>query len=307
VPVGTRMAKRLTAFVIMVAALALAGCCYVSPIEGEASQRLLNRIGTGPAQHQSYQVDPEGAEQVQVDLQFGGGEIEVLPGSSEALLDAEFVYNLDAFEPEVSYQVQEGRGELTIRQDPTRIAWQPAAQIRNEWRLELGNGVPLAMACAVGASHGTIELGGLRLAQLELDSGAADLTVQFSAANPEQMQSFVVRSGAARLKLLGLGNAGAETLHFDGGLGTYVFDFQGAWQRPMKADILAGASQVELRIPRDIGVQVCPGDLRSGDYGGLQESGSCYVNERYGEADIRLDVNLDVGLGELQIRQVDQK
>jgi len=301
------MTKRLTAFLTVVAALALAGCCYISPTEGEASQRLLNRIGTGPAQHQSYQVDLEGAEEVQVDMQFGAGEIEVLPGNSAALLDAEFIYNLAAFEPTVSYQVQEGRGELAIRQDPARTAWQPAAQIRNEWRLEFADRVPLEMTFAVGASQGTIELGGLRLTQFELDSGAADLTVQFSAANPERMLSLVVRSGAARLKLLGLGNAGTETLRFDGGLGTYVFDFQGAWQRPMTADILAGASQVELRVPRDIGVRVCPGDLRSADYGGLQASGGCYTNERYSEAGIHLDVNLDLGLGELQVKQVDQK
>jgi hypothetical protein len=302
------MIRRLTALLTVVAALALTGCCwYARTIEGEASQRLLNRITTGPAQHQSYQVDLEGAEQAQVDVQFGGGKIEILPGSGSALMDAEFVYNLEAFQPKVEYRVQDGQGELVIRQDLSRAAPQAAAQLRNEWRLAFADQVPLEMALAVGASQGTIELGGLRLTQFKLDSGAADLTVQFSAANPERMQSLVVRSGAARLELLGLGNAGAETLRFDGGLGTYVLDFQGAWQRPMTADILAGASQVELRIPRDIGVQVCPGDLRGGDYGGLQASGSCYINESYGEADIRLNVNLDLGLGELQVRQVDQK
>jgi len=301
------MTKRLAVLLIAVTALALTGCCCVSPIEEKASQRLFNRINTGPAQHQSYQVDLEGAKEVQVDMQFGGGEIEVLPGSGDALLDAEFVYSLDAFEPTVAYQVQEGQGELTIRQDSARTAWQPAVQIRNEWQLELSDRVPLEMTFAVGASQGTIELGGLRLTQFELDSGAADLTVQFSTANPERMQSLVVRSGAARLKLLGLGNAGAETLRFDGGLGAYVFDFQGAWQHSMTADILAGASQVELRVPRGIGVQVCPGDLHDGDYGGLRASGNCYTNERYDEANVRLDINLDLGLGELKVRQVDQK
>jgi hypothetical protein len=301
------MTQRLIALMTLLTALVLTGCCYLSPLERETSQRLLNRISTGPAQHQSYQVDLEGAEQVQVDMQFGGGEIEILPGNSAALLDAEFVYSLDALQPQVAYQAQDGRGELVIRQDLARVTWQSPAELRNEWRLQLGNQVPLEMACAVGASRGEIELGGLRLARFELDSGAADLTVQFSAANPEQMQSFVVRSGAARLKLLGLGNANTKTFRFDGGLGTYVFDFQGAWQRPMTADILAGASQVELRVPRNIGVQVCPGDLRSGEYGGLQESGGCYVNERYGEADVHLDINLDLGLGELTVRQIDQK
>jgi len=295
------MIRRLWSLLVVLVALALTGCCFVCPVEEEASQRLLNRISAGPAQRQTYEVGLEGAEHVRVDVQ-----LDVLPGST-ALLDAEFVYNLDGLEPQVEYDVLDGRGELVVRQDLDRVVWRPSAELRNEWQLRFTDQVPLEMAFAVGASRGTMELGGLRLTDLRLESGAADLTVRFSAANPEPMQSLVVRSGAARLNLLELGNAGAESMHFDGGLGTYTFDFQGVWERSMTAHILAGASQVVLRVPRDIGVQVCPGDLRRGDYGGLNQSGSCYINEQYDEADIHLDIELDLGLGELRIEQVDRK
>jgi hypothetical protein len=300
------MIRWLWSLLVVLVVLTLAGCCFVCPVEEEASQRLVNRISAGPAQRQTYEVSLEGADHVRVDVQFGGGTLEVLPGSS-ALLDAEFVYNLDGLEPQVEYDVLDGRGELVVRQDLDRAVWQPSAEIRNEWQLRFTDQVPLEMAFAVGASRGTMELGGLRLTDLRLESGAADLTVRFSAANPEPMQSLVVRSGAARLDLLELGNAGAESMRFDGGLGMYTFDFQGVWERSMTAHILAGASQVVLRVPRDIGVQVCPGDLRRGDYGGLSQRGICYINEQYDEADIRLDTELDLGLGELRIEQVDRK
>jgi hypothetical protein len=300
------MIRRLSSLPVVLVVLALTGCCFVCPVEEEASRRLVNRISAGPAQRQTYRVDLEGTEHVRADVQFGGGTLEVLPGST-ALLDAEFVYNLDGLEPQVEYDVLDGRGELVVRQELDRAVWQLSADLRNEWQLRFTDQGPLEMAFAVGASRGTMELGGLRLTDLRLDSGAADLTVRFSAPNPEPMESLVVRSGAARLNLLELGNAGAESMHFDGGLGTYTFDFQGVWERSMNAHILAGASQVVLRVPRDIGVQVCPGDLRRGDYGGLNQSGSCYINEHYDEADIRLDIELDLGLGELRIEQVDRK
>jgi hypothetical protein len=281
-------------------------CCAVCPVEEEVSQRLVNRIAAGPSQHQTYRVELDGAERAHVDLQFGGGTLDVLPGGT-ALLDAEFTYNLDGLEPQVDYDVLDARGELSLRQDPDSAKWQPSTEIRNEWRLRFTDQVPLELAFTVGASRGTLDLGGLRLSDLQLDSGAADLTVRFGAANPQPMSSIVVRSGAARLDLLELGNANVANLRFDGGLGTYTFDFRGEWSRSMTAHIVAGASQVTLRVPRDVGVQVCPGDLRRGNFGGLRQSGSCYVNEQYQEAEIRLEIELELGLGELRIDQVDGK
>ena len=301
------MVKTLWSLLLIPIALVLTGCCcVVCPLEEGISQRLVNRISAGPAQHQTYRVDLEDAERVRVDVRFGGGTLDVQPGDT-ALLDAEFTFNVDGLEPQVDYEVLDGRGELFIRQDLDKAAWSLTTELRNEWRLSFTDRVPLEMALAVGASRGTLELGGLRLSDLQLDCGAADLTVRFGAANQEPMRSLSVRSGAARLDLVGLGNAGAESMRFDGGLGRYTFDFQGEWNRSMAAHIVGGASQVVLRIPRDIGVQVCPRDLRRADWSGLSQSGSCYVNEQYQQADIRLEIELELGLGELRVDQVDRK
>jgi hypothetical protein len=60
-------------------------------------------------------------------------------------------------------------------------------------------------------------------------------------------------------------------------------------------------------VPEEIGVRVCPGDLRGGDYGGLSEADGCYVNPLYQRSDIQLDVDIDLGLGSLTVRQVSGK
>jgi len=94
---------------------------------------------------------------------------------------------------------------------------------------------------------------------------------------------------------------------FDGGLGSYTFDFTGEWQRSATVTIQAGASRIELIVPSDIGVQVCPGDLRQGDYGSLEKQDRCYVNSLHDSAELQLDLELDLGLAQLQVREANRK
>ena len=128
--------------------------------------------------------------------------------------------------------------------------------------------------------------------------------MSFDKPNPARLKSLHVLSGAARLELMQLGNANLDELTFDGGLGTYTFDLTGQWQQSANVRIQAGASQLHLRVPRDVGVRICPGDLRRGHYDGLIEQDGCYTNALYGESDITIDVSLDLGLGKLDVKQV---
>jgi len=255
-------------------------------------------------QRKTRQVEVSDADRVQVRIAFSGGELNIQAGS-DLLLDARFVYNVDALEPEIMYDVQDKRGRLEIRHKadipPQDLL---TTELRNEWNLEFGNSVPLDLDLDVGASSGRVKLGGLPISSLTLATGAADMTVDFDDPNPEHLTTLQVLSGAAKLELQELGNANLDELTFDGGLGTYTFDFRGEWQRSANARIQAGASQVDLLVPQDIGVRVCPGDLGRGRYGSLQERDGCYVNRLYGKSDIALDISLDLGLGKLNVRQV---
>jgi hypothetical protein len=287
-------------------ALALSGCCCCFPAAVQNS-RVTRNIQTGPVQQASRQVQLDGAERVKVGVQFGGGELEIKAGG-EPLLDGEFIYNMPDLEPEIVYDVRDRQGELLVRHKENRIEWDRSiTEMRNEWRLRLTQDVPLSLDIDVGASTGRLELGGLRIVDLDLAAGAADVQVRFGEPNPERLDSLSVHTGAARLDLLKLGNANLDQFSFDGGLGAYTFDFGGAWQRSAQARIQAGASQIVLRVPEDTGVRVCPGDLRGGDYDGLLEADECYVNELYDRSDIQLDVDVDLGLGELTVRQVSGK
>jgi hypothetical protein len=289
----------------LLAALSVSGCCCCFCPSGDATQRVATKVAVGPAQRESHQVGLDDATSADVTVQFAGGTLHVQAGAGDLLLDGEFIYNLQDLEPLIEYTVDEDIGALSVRHRADSIRWDPAVEVRNEWHLRLGTLVPTEMRFDVGASTGTLDLSGLRLTRLDILAGAADMTVRFDEPNPERLEALNVRSGAARLNLLGLGNANAENIRFDGGLGSYTFDLSGEWQRSAQVDILAGASQVVLSVPTEIGVRVCAGDVRRGDYGGLVERGDCYVNALYEQADIQLDIDLDLGLGYLEIRQTD--
>jgi len=289
-------------FAIGIAALGLAGCCF--PTGRQVSTRIARTLSRGPVQRETREVDLGDATQVAATIQFGGGELEIGRGGAK-LMRGEFEFSPPELEPVISYQVNDGQGQLTIRQEWDTLRWDRlTSEPRNTWRIELTDRVPIRLVADVGASTGKVDLGGLPITDLRVTAGAADMSIAFGAPNPQRLRSFEVRTGAARLELLELGNANLDELTFDGGLGDYVLDFQGEWQRSAQVHIKAGASQVLLLIPRDVGVQVCPGDLRGGDYGGLLQQGDCYVNDAYSKDGITLDISLDLGLGKLEVKQV---
>jgi hypothetical protein len=89
------------------------------------------------------------------------------------------------------------------------------------------------------------------------------------------------------------------------GAGTYTIDLSGDWAHDVKATINAGAGTVTLRLPRDVGarvqVQAGPHSIAAGD---LKKEGDVYTNDAYGVSDVTLQVDLEFGLGEINLEVV---
>lgn len=297
--------KRFIWFIpVLFAVLGLTGCCccFATLSDQDRGRDVLERIHAGETQRESYRIEGQDIERAEVIVHFGGGALDIYPGEDD-LLDAEFTYNLQDLEPVVEYAARDGTGELLLRHEADQIHWDRSTQIRNEWLLTFGTRVPIDLELAVGASTGTLDLSGIPLQDLRVEAGAAEMDIRFDSPNPELLHTLYVRSGAAKLGLVGLGNAHFEKMQFDGGLGSYTFDLRGEWQRSAEVTIQAGASRIELIVPSDIGVRVCPGDLRQGDYGSLTEQDKCYVNGLYGDAKIQIEIELDLGLAQLTVNE----
>jgi len=125
---------------------------------------------SGETRSVTRSVDVGAATSVDVDVNFGAGELRV-EGGAPALLDAKFEISGD--DPAVEYAVTNGEGRLSIQ---PRSGSQPGGG-SGEWHLRFQDGVPLDLKVSTGAGETHLELGTLDLGKLEINQGVGELHV----------------------------------------------------------------------------------------------------------------------------------
>jgi hypothetical protein len=175
--------------------------------------------------------------------------------------------------------------------------------VRNEWDIRLSDRVPISFNLDLGAAKGRVDLGGLRLTDARIRTGAADVEVEWNKPNPESLDILTVDAGAAGLKMRKLGNAHFDQMNFTGGAGNFTLDFSGDWQDSGQVSINTGVSNLTLIAPRDIGVKVNTGDktLTNINVEGFHRQGQAWVNDAYGKSELELTITVDIGLGNLTL------
>src|SRR5206468_11886800 len=68
---------------------------------------------------------------------------------------------------------------------------------KGEMRLALSRSVPMDLALELGATKATLDLGGLSLLGLHLESGASETLLDFSTPNQTRMRALEIDVGAA--------------------------------------------------------------------------------------------------------------
>jgi hypothetical protein len=164
----------------------------------------------------------------------------------------------------------------------------------------------VVLSLKFGAAEANLELGGLRIREASISTGASQTLLTFSQPNPEVCESLVLEVGAAQFRATGLANLNAERLRVSGGVGEVTLDFTGEWRTDLAADIEMGLGALTLRVPRGVGVRVHKGGLLAGfDSEGLIKRGDAYFSEDWEDADRRLTVNVDAALGSIRMAWVE--
>jgi hypothetical protein len=138
---------------------------------------------------EEHTVDLDGAERVVMDIDMGIGKLTVRSGA-EALMEAEFTYNVEEWAPEVEYHVKDGRGVLTITQ-PDAEGKSAPNKAKNEWVLVLNEDVPLELNIDMGVGGATMDLGDLRLTDLTVDHGVGDLKIDLEGEDTGDLRASI--------------------------------------------------------------------------------------------------------------------
>lgn len=260
----------------------------------------LRQRDVGPTVTEDVSVPLPGGQTGAVDLEirFGGGELELSPGATTGLVTGTATYNFDELKPEIS---TEG-GRILITQEDFDFKAIPTIRgdIENRWDLAIGN-APIDLTIAAGAYQGRMEFGGLSIERLQVTDGATENVVSFSEPNQAEMDDLTYETGASSVTLNGLANANFSNMTFRSGAGSYTLDFTGDLQRDARVDITSGVSSVIIIVPTGTPARLSyEGALLNVDArDSWQASGGDYTLAGDGPT---ITINVDMGAGNLELR-----
>jgi hypothetical protein len=227
--------------VLMVAAALFLGSCGTPRI--------------GEMQRESQSVDLENAQSARAELRMGAGELNV-SGGADALMEADFSYNVADWEPEVSYDVSGDTGELRVKQGSGGGI--PGGDARNEWEVRFNDAVPTDLHLEMGAGESTLNLDSLTLTGLELQMGAGEATVDLTGDYGRDLEASI-QGGVGEATVLlpskvgvraraegGIGEINAEGLQREGD--SYVNDAYGGSDVTLEVDVQGGVGEINLEV-----------------------------------------------------------
>jgi hypothetical protein len=267
---------------------------------------------TAPAAGQTLQTysatrQYHGEARLVADVEFGAGTLRIGPGPAGSLYRMQASYDRNRFDAVSRWDGARGavtlglrsRGEGGIRVSANRELAQ-SADIRFSPQADLD------LTLQLGAAQSVIELGGLRLAQLSLETGASQTDVRFSQPNPVRCTRAAFSAGAAALSVRGLGNSRCEEIRFEGGVGSVLLDFSGAWPANARFEASIAVGGLTLRVPRKVGVRLeLDQFVASFQPVGFVRRGSTYLSENYATAERHLDVKVSTSFGGLAVEWIE--
>ncbi|MDT8368280.1 MAG: LiaF-related protein [Longimicrobiales bacterium] len=231
---------------------------------------------------------------------FGAGELLLRRADRGTLYALDLRYDERAFVPladfdghrlEVGLETHDRQGNLDL--DDGRSG---------RLDLRLAPDVPMDLRLKFGAGRSTIDLGGLALRDLDIETGASESELDVSRPNSQVLRRAQLDVGAAEFTALRLGNLNLERLDVTLGVGDLTLDFSGALERDIEVTIDMGLGSLELRLPEAVGLRLEKSSfLTSFDTEGFERRDGVYYSSNWDDASRRIDVTIDAAFGSIRI------
>ncbi len=273
---------------------------------------LLISAGTVAAEGQSMRPfttfrQLHGQTRLNARLEYGSGNLRLQPGEPRELYRMSLSYDEDRFLPISDFDAPGGTVHLGLKargEGGVRVV--SRNQLSQAALVSLSPRVELNLDLTLGAVDADLELGGLRLSEIDLKTGASQATVRFSRPNTMRCRSATFSAGAAEVSVVGLGNSRCEEIVFEGGVGKVLLDFSGAPSSNAHVAVKMALGGITLRLPRAAGVRITMDKfLSSFEPAGLVRRGSAFVSSGYDKADRKLEIELSTTIGEVDVVWVD--
>ncbi|HEY0351031.1 MAG TPA: hypothetical protein VGC48_02865 [Gemmatimonadales bacterium] len=240
-------------------------------------------------------------------LEYAAGSLHLAPGRAGELYRMDLGYDESRFVPVSDYDASSGSVFLGLRaagEGGVRVV--SRNQLRQIAAVAISPKVDVALDLTLGAAEADLELGGLRVTNLQLKSGASRTVVRFSKPNGTRCQRASISAGAADVSVLGLGNSRCDLIEFEGGVGKVLLDFAGAWTSNAQVEVKMAMGELTLRLPRRVGVRISMDKfLSSFEPAGLVLRGEAFQSPNYDVNQRHLDLDLTTAVGGVNVEWVE--
>ena len=203
---------------------------------------------------ETRKIGLDGAEKTFIELDFGAGELTIVPTNSDQVAVIDLDYDSREVEYDITYDVRRGIGQLAIESD--RQNHHDMDSEDNILDIAISTKYSTSLVMDIGACDAEMDLGGIPLLEFDLDVGAASAEIEFSEPNPVRMKELNIDAGAASVEMLSVGNANFDRFTFDGGAGSFEIDLRGEYSGESQVDIDIGLGSAEIILPRGVAVRV---------------------------------------------------
>ena len=248
-----------------------------------------------------------GETRLRTRLEYAAGNLRLLPGPPDELYRMELSYDQDRYLPISDFN--NGNGSVLLGLKPAGsggVRVVNRSQLSQVATVSLSPAVDLALELTLGAVSADVDLGGLRVTNLQVRTGASRTVLRFSQLNASRCDRAAISAGAAEVSVLGLGNSRCDEVQFEGGIGRVLLDFSGAWTSSSQVEVTMAVGELTLRLPRKIGLRITMDKfLSSFESAGLVRRGSGFQSPNYDSSERHLDLDLTTAMGGVNVEWVD--
>ncbi len=265
---------------------------------------MISSVWAGSVEEASEVVEVEGAEKIDVRIDFGTGELDIEPSDMENAARLDISYEPQKVRYDLDYSRRGKTGYLHFESELRHHV--SHRHVENDCDLLLSRRYPTALELDLGACDAKIELGGIPLSALSVDAGATSAVIGFSERNPTRLEDIDIEVGAASLEMTGLGNANAEHMEFSVGAASCDLNFSGDFHGETEVEIDVGIGSVDVTVPRDLALRI-EGDnswFSSVDFHRLdlnEVDDDVWETRNFDDAKDRLIIVIEVGMGSIDI------
>ncbi len=248
----------------------------------------------------SRQITDE--EMLRVRVEFGAGELTLRPGEPSLLYRATYDFDERSVRPELSYD----RGRLEVGMEGTgNRRFRLGDGSHNALNLALSTGVPIDLGIDFGAGEADLDLSGIAIRRLEVNTGASESRIRVDEPNPEPMSAAIINVGAADFSLRGLGNLNASRVELHAGMGSVTLDLDGAWQADARLEVDMGLGALKIRVPEGLGARIrLDNVLTTIQADGFEREGREYLSPNWERAARKVEMEISAALGSVEIERI---